>query len=1329
METLAQGGADEERPPLGQMQTPHHRRQIRYATPEISTQPPAHFILEHAMNHHNHNHDFTHSRTNPHPSTHRSPRTMSASPAPSPARASSSQVQQPVPPLPLIVRDGQDHDRDRMQTDEESEDSNSDIAEDTPEAGSSYATEVEPAPTSLTEEGHGEEQEEEVEEEEDEEEEEEEIMDTSPDHPPSEEFSSDNISHNPQQPAVGIVVDPSTGDGGEMLRQEVIVQVPSSIDNPQEVMNALIAADLSVTREDEARLRAARRHIAARAPDATPEERASILRAGSEANSGERTSMVRAAEREISTVAPVRRIPRTGTGREESERRDRRDGRERDDEGDGGDDSDDSDSEEENPYWANLKEDTSTPDECELKVIEDMAEISALDHDHWVQQFFEPLDDPEYIPSDSARIEWIVKGVHGTPDNPNREKIMRSPSVKIGDFFWNIKYFPHGNDGTEQLSIYIECSTRPHEEVENEEADVKIPREPACPIKSQTPGSDQLNFSAQDQHAVPNGLHTASSAPHSGDVDEGHGQAESTASNRDMEAAPMPATPIQVMAEAFEVGEPWGIAAQIGCVIYNPDEPRVNATQKGCHRFYNDNPDWGWTRFHGPWDEIHKRQRFQRQALLRNDTLYFTAYIRIIKDDTQALWFHPSTDKPEWDSMAMTGVRAFAYRQHSNAVNAAIASWLHLSPIVEVIRKAYIPDPIWEADQRMKPVFEELQDILDDAEEGSGPHEREICLSNLINIMKFYGENVDLKMDIVMIWEALRRVLDFEWSGSHDMDTGTDLFSDVLLLKQPDPFSEDMRLRNTAQHLTNDTDILKASSRSVQGILEMSRDRPQLGLRQWHSYPGQFQKVSQRPSVLQIELPRQSFLKEDRKWKKITTRIEMNEEVDFNGASYSLYGMIVHSGDLESNDYYSVLRPEGPGTRWLKYASEQSPRKIEVLTSKQAVQAHEGSVKTPEETAAVAYLVLYVLKEALPLVLCTPFKRRHKLNGSIDKPHVSSDIQKSASSDTKNPDQEEIPVYVFNSDQFHTYTGRGLCNPWQVQGNDQHVREFKFPSKTTIEEVKKYLTEKNAGAIELWPMNTMALCARAYPGLLSYEHHKGDSIEEMGQHSGGCRFWMTSAEPRPVPDTDTSLIEAQARALLSPDHEEREAMLQNQMRLAEEAFALVNTQTSNPPVIDSDAEMTEAGVTADGAADGEAGQPSVALNDARVAVQTRIDEIQQQLTTQLQLRQAHLDQLSRMQRDQLANIKYTYFLVKVFDPETSVLQGVASKVVKSETRISEEVKKLLNIEPNESWEIYHERGIEIQPKDAVKSSETFEIRCGGVDGSIFVAQRRLTSNQ
>ena len=326
-----------------------------------------------------------------------------------------------------------------------------------------------------------------------------------------------------------------------------------------------------------------------------------------------------------------------------------------DDDEEGGSDSDESMDEPDHPYWAHFQPDTSVPDEGELAAIQEAPEISGTDHEYWEKQTFEPLDDPEYVPSDVGRITWTVTANHGNGEKPNHEEIMRSPSVLIGGLYWNVKYYPRGNDGTDYMSVYIECSPKPYEEnvkerkpATDDQAKEKIPVDdslsPATTLDSQFEPQREDADDAPPDTAAPTsngsererGAIDTSEVP---EVDMFSSQVLPPKTNGDAE--------VEVESEKEA---PWSAAAQISCVVYNPDEPRVFASQKSKHQYYNDNPDWGWTRFHGPWSEIHIRRRYQRKPLLQNDTLAFTVYIQVVEDDTKSLWWHPSETQPNCKS-------------------------------------------------------------------------------------------------------------------------------------------------------------------------------------------------------------------------------------------------------------------------------------------------------------------------------------------------------------------------------------------------------------------------------------------------------------------------------------------------------------------------------------------------------------------------------------------------------------------------------------------------------------------------------------------------------
>ena len=274
------------------------------------------------------------------------------------------------------------------------------------------------------------------------------------------------------------------------------------------------------------------------------------------------------------------------------------------------------------------------------------------------------------------------------------------------------------------------------------------------------------------------------------------------------------------------------------------------------------------------------------------------------------------------------------------------------------------------------PALKEFQDIL--FKEGLRSESSDVSLSSLSQVVSFfYGTEIDSRKDVVMVWDALRRVLNLEASlgrGSDAGETKVDLFTNVVMLMQPDPFNPDSTKDSTVKfpeksHIILDSEPTSEPA-SVQEVIQSAFQHPSRAFRLWNHPTA----MSPMPAVLQIELHRQDYNNETRKWKKLTHKIALNETIDCKDVQYTLYGMIVHCGGLDYHEYYSVLRPEGPGTRWLKYAGgTSSSRSVEVLTTKQAVSDHEGG-ESERESAAVAYVAIYVRSDAVSQILSSSLR-------------------------------------------------------------------------------------------------------------------------------------------------------------------------------------------------------------------------------------------------------------------------------------------------------------------------------------------------------------------
>ncbi|KAK2813916.1 hypothetical protein FQN50_000317 [Emmonsiellopsis sp. PD_5] len=695
---------------------------------------------------------------------------------------------------------------------------------------------------------------------------------------------------------------------------------------------------------------------------------------------------------------------------------------------------------EEHAYWAEYEEDTSSPDEAELKEIESSSDgdYSALDYDYWEKSFYRDVDDPEYKPAEKARLTWKFKGVRGTKEKPNRATIMRSPAAYIGGIYWTIKFFPRGNN-VNSLSIYIECSpTPPPQDKEIPATEFKVVKGPPSAVLSElTPDVDiSLPATADSSKSE------SAPAPVSPDNEKqeplGEATTDSTSTEPAAAEADQPPTP--------DANRDWRVSAQIGVILYNPDEPRTTYMQSSCHQFNSHNVDWGWTTFHGPWEDIHKRSRLQRQALLRNDTLAFDAYIRIFDDPTQSLWWHSSETEPIWDSLSLTGYRPMgdSMVNHSPEV-AGLVSWLLLAPFREIVQSVDILEHLTNPNVKPRPLCEALQKFLWALRNQNKSYlsvDTDAVTQTLRNLHEFSG-------DVMGFWERVRRSLELELEGTDALEKLSKMFdgqkANKAIPAPPEP-STDMN------HFKGDFNP------GIRVRADVAIKRVESAVKQ---YLGEKPGKWSLPAVLHVELARHRFDRASHQWNMLYDRVGLDEELDLSDSvvetetgKYSLYGFVVHKGKRTSGQFYSILRPGGPGSRWLAF-EDASDNKVECLTRKVAIDEHEGinvdEFKVDHRSGRdVAVIVMYVRNDVLPQYLTgkiesweVPEARKHYFE-NFDY--------------TLNP-QPTIAVEVYslqdtslvNNSLFDSYD---LMNMARSTGGIQHLT---LPDDTSFADLRKKL--------------------------------------------------------------------------------------------------------------------------------------------------------------------------------------------------------------------------------------------------------------------------------
>jgi len=427
-----------------------------------------------------------------------------------------------------------------------------------------------------------------------------------------------------------------------------------------------------------------------------------------------------------------------------------------------------------------------------------------------------------------------------------------------------------------------------------------------------------------------------------------------------------PPFPTLAGAESPRVKKRRSVAAQVAVVMYNPAEPRTHRQEMDAHQFNKSNADYGW-RYFSPRHDFHYRQHGERQAILRDDKLAFSAYFRVVHDPTGCLWQHGVEDAYD-NSIATTSLRPFACQLPHIAATVPL---LHFAPFRQLVMKH-------EGSTKM---IHSLQTFL-------------YHKMFLRECSPHYGQQVEGEpADAIAYMRRATRLLQKEC----DPTTITELLGS---------FDSERGAAIGGNRLKT------AACKSVQAAIDQ------------HPTP------IATPILLSLELQRHEFNREDRKWVKLTNKVEMNSSIVVSGFKYSLFSFITHCGDLQSNKHNFYVNPGGPGELWYAY----SHRRVTAMTNKQAVLDHCGSddggkrkrckrrdspfsgIHDPSRDE-VAYVVLYIRDDMASAAYVRPRQESwHELPETVKEGKAFSDPLE-ARPGAEKEEEEESSARPLNGEQ------------------------------------------------------------------------------------------------------------------------------------------------------------------------------------------------------------------------------------------------------------------------------------------------------------------------
>ncbi|KIV88468.1 hypothetical protein PV10_08151 [Exophiala mesophila] len=725
------------------------------------------------------------------------------------------------------------------------------------------------------------------------------------------------------------------------------------------------------------------------------------------------------------------------------------------------------------PEWATWEDDLSTPSEEEWKRIKERGETHALDTAAIGKHLLSFNDDPDIRPVKKLRMNWVIRNIRGNKTKPNHARVMISPPFKVDGRYWQIKFFPRGNDehgqrDAKHLSLYLRCGWEPL-------ASNNGITQSTCTFYQGSPDSDFGEGATPEQVIdISPPTEEASGGPEA--------QAPPLAQDQPIPASSDTPPTSQAEANAGADGTSmqdrpsqvdWRTAAAMGVTMYNPQEPRTFETVWSTHQFNPQNEDWGFLRFGSrKWKYLHIRGGEQRTPFIQKDTLAIDVNVLIFDDPSQSLWWHPSDTEPSWNSKLLAGYYPMGtpHFYYSPAV-AGLTALLLLVPFRKLIQS--IDGGAWRSNSQLRPrpLVCKLQMVLSLMRHLLPTSDNYVNVVPIIDMLQAAGETF---LEVNTFWDALRRSLELELEGESAALTSLSKIFDTAngpVSFPPLPVETVANIQQGVEHILD--------QQNFQGLL---------------------------PDFLPLTLDRQKFDKRTRKWVLLQDHVHLNEEIDLSrfstdgaASKYTLYGFVVHSNERTSEKFFSVLRPGGPQTKWLEF-SDGNGNKVKSYTTKglQKYWGLEGQAlkdylsQEPTPPLDTVYLAMYVRSDLLGEYLA-PYMEPYLLPEWMVQ-HLQSGILSEGiiSSEHIDGDTNEIQVEVY-SDQ--AVIGRtGLLDPIKMTRQSQHLGTFHkmtFSSKFKFQDVRSAIATKlsidNSERIRLFVLNFGSLgdAPEMFPVILS----------------------------------------------------------------------------------------------------------------------------------------------------------------------------------------------------------------------------------------------------
>lgn len=480
--------------------------------------------------------------------------------------------------------------------------------------------------------------------------------------------------------------------------------------------------------------------------------------------------------------------------------------------------------------------------------------------------------------------------------------------------------------------------------------------------------------------------------------------------------------------EMVPVDPDWYCCAQFAIGISRPGNgDTINLINKSHHRFNALDTDWGFANLIDL-NNLKHPSKGRPLSFLNEGTLNITAYVRILKDPTGVLWHNFLN----YDSKKVTGYVGFRNQGATCYLNSLLQSYFFTKYFRKLVYE--IPteheSPNNSVPLALQRAFYQLQvsdiplDTLEltrsfgwDTAESFTQHDvqelNRILMDRLENNMK--GTPVEGKLNEIFVGKMKSYIkcinVDYESARVEDFwDLQLNVKNFKNLQESFDNYIEMELMNGENQYAAQDYGLQDAQKgvifESFPPVLHL-----QLKRFEYDFNYDQMVKVNDKyefPETIDLS----PFVDKD-----VLKKTLDSENKDKNPYVYNLHGVLVHSGDISTGHYYTLIKP-GVEDQWYRFDDERVWR----VTKKQVFQENFGCDRLPDgkvrtmtrdeyqnyiiQRHTSAYMLVYIRQEQEEDLL------RPVLESDVPKHVITRVREEIKERETKEKEIREAHLYV-----------------------------------------------------------------------------------------------------------------------------------------------------------------------------------------------------------------------------------------------------------------------------------------------------------------------------